>query len=132
MRAAGVIVKYKSLVLLAKRIESHKGFPVSYGGYWSIFAGSREPPSEPPRVCAARELFEESGIKTLPSDLQFCKTIYKSGGMLDLFYIEFEQMPQVTLNFEHTESGWFEIDLLKSFPYQIDPPIVKAITSINI
>jgi len=131
MRAAGVIVKHKNLVLLAKRITSYKGRPVSYGGYWSIFAGSREPPSEPPRVCAARELFEETGIKIKPSDLCFCKTIYKGKGMLDLFYYDFEEIPNVKLNFEHTESGWFDIDLLKSFPYEIDPPIVKAIEMTN-
>lgn len=131
MRAAGVIVKHKNLVLLAKRIKSYKGKPVSYGGYWSIFAGSREPPSEPPRMCAARELFEETGIKVKQSDLYFCKTIYKNGGMLDLFYCDFEEIPNVNLNFEHTESGWFDIDLLKSFPYEIDPPIVKAIQITN-
>ena len=78
MYAAGVIVKCSGLVLLAKRIEYYKGHKVKFGGYWSIFAGSREPPSDPPMVCAVRELYEEAGIKIKTNRLKFVsnKEIY--------------------------------------------------------
>jgi len=127
MSSAGCIIIYKELVLLAKRIE---GKDIPYSGYWSIFAGSREPISEPPRVCAARELYEETGLKVKPYDLCFIQTLYKGKQTFDIFYYKFDDMPSVNLNFEHTEFGWFDISKLDQFPYPIDEKIVTIIKSI--
>lgn len=126
MSAAGCIIYKNSLVLLARRIEGPK---VAYSGYWSIFAGSREPPAEPPRVCASRELEEETGIKVLPNDLVFCKTIYSGPKTFDIFKYNFNELPSVNLNEEHTEYGWFKIEELDKFPYLIDEKIVNIIKS---
>lgn len=124
--AAGSIIYHNSLVLLARRIEGPK---IPYSGYWSIFAGSREPPAEPPRVCASRELEEETGIKVLPNDLVFCKTIYRGQNTFDIFKYNFIDIPEVNLNEEHTEYGWFKVEELDKFPYLIDDKIVNIIKS---
>lgn len=124
--AAACIIYYNTSVLLAKRIE---GKGVKFSGYWSIFAGSREPPCEPPRVCASRELDEETQIKVKPSQLKFCKTFYKGNDTFDIFSFHFDKMPTVELNFEHTEYGWFEVNELDRFPYLIDDQIVQVIKS---
>jgi 8-oxo-dGTP pyrophosphatase MutT (NUDIX family) len=124
--AAGCIIYNNSLVLLARRIE---GPEIAYSGYWSIFAGSREPPAESPRVCASRELDEETGIKISPIDLVFCKTIYKGSNTFDIFKYNFDEIPNVNLNEEHTEYGWFKVEELDRFPYLIDSKIVKIIKS---
>tara|TARA_B110000305_G_scaffold239622_1_gene307934 strand:- start:610 stop:999 length:390 start_codon:yes stop_codon:yes gene_type:complete len=126
MSAAGCIVYCKGLVLLARRIE---GENVPYSGYWSIFAGSREPPSEPPTICAIRELEEETGIKIKTNDLILARSLYSKGKIFDIFYTEFDDFPIVNLNFEHTEYGWFDISNLKSFPYLIDDKIVDIVMS---
>lgn len=124
--AAGCIIYYDSLVLLARRIE---GKNIPYSGYWSIFAGSREPAAEPPRICASRELEEETGIKIPPNDLEFCKTLYKGFNTFDIFSYRFSEIPNVDLNEEHTEYGWFKIEELDRFPYLIDTKIVKIVKS---
>lgn len=130
MNAAGCIIIYNNLVLLARRLEA-KG--VAYPGYWSIFAGSREPPLEPPMVCAIRELHEETGIYLKTNQIKFAKTLHTDrGNLLDLYYHVCKSMPSVNLNFEHTEYGWFDISKLKSFPYPIDTKIVNVIQSIDI
>jgi 8-oxo-dGTP pyrophosphatase MutT (NUDIX family) len=129
MNAAGCIIICNNSVLLARRIE---GKHIPFSGYWSIFAGSREPESEPPRICAIRELYEETGIKLKASGLKFASSIFRGKKILDLFYYKFDSFPEVNLNFEHTEYGWFNITELKSFPYLIDNKIIDIIQSIDI
>lgn len=130
MNSAGCIIFYKNLVLLARRIE---GPDIPFGGYWSIFAGSREPPSEPPMICAIRELEEETGIKLKTNQIKFAKTLRtQNNKLLDLYFYKTDTMLDVNLNFEHTEFGWFDVEKLDSFPYLIDPKIVKTIQSIDI
>ena len=124
MSASGCIVLHKNLVLLARRIE---GPNIPFSGYWSVFVGSIEP-KETPKACAVRELFEETSITVQTSELKYSKTIYRSRNKtLDLFYVSLPEMPDVNLNFEHTEYGWFSIDNLKHFPYSIDKEITEAI-----
>jgi len=129
MNSAGCIVICGNSVLLARRIE---GPNIPFSGYWSIFAGSREPESEPSRICSARELYEETGIRVKPYSLNFAASIFRGKKILDLFYYKFDSMPDVNLNFEHTEYGWFDISKLNSFPYLIDDKIVQIIQSIDI
>lgn len=127
MSSSGCIVVYGKSVLLAKRIE---GESVPYSGYWSIFAGSREPPAEPPRVCASRELYEEAGISVAPSELNFLKTLYNGLNTFDIFYKKFNHLPPVTLNFEHTEFLWINIADIDTFEGPIDYKILDLIKSI--
>lgn len=128
MNASGCIIFYKNLVLLARRTE---GKDIPFGGYWSIFAGSREPPSEPPMICAIRELEEETGIKLNTKQIKFAKTLRtQNNRLLDLYFHKSDAILDVNLNFEHTEFGWFDVEKLESFPYLIDPKIVKTIKSV--
>ena len=128
MNAAGCIIFYNNLVLLARRTE---GKDIPFSGYWSIFAGSREPPSEPPMICAIRELEEETGIKLNTQQIKFAKTLRtQNDRLLDLYFHKADTMLDVNLNFEHTEFGWFDVEKLESFPYLIDPKIVKTIKSV--
>jgi 8-oxo-dGTP pyrophosphatase MutT (NUDIX family) len=122
-RASGVALIHKGLVLLAKRIE---GPGHSLGGYWSVFAGTVDK-NENHMACAVRELWEESRIKIHISQLKFIKII-KSSSMEFAFYVcEVDKFLTPTLNFEHTEYGWFDIEGLKSFPEKIDQEIVDCL-----
>lgn len=118
---AGVAVLSNNNILLARRIEFYKGNIVPYGGYWSVFAGAIEE-GESPEDTAERELFEEAKI-TIENPLVLVDTIDD----FSLFATEFDNIIHPELNFEHTEYGWFKIDSLKSFPYQIDEKIVDLI-----
>lgn len=118
---AGVAVMSNNNILLARRIEFYKGDIVPYGGYWSVFAGAIEE-GESPEDAAERELFEEAKI-TIENPLVLIDTIDD----FSLFATEFDQIVYPELNFEHTEYGWFKIDILQSFPYKIDNKIVDLI-----
>jgi 8-oxo-dGTP pyrophosphatase MutT (NUDIX family) len=130
MSAAGVLIKYKSSVLLAKRAEEHNGYKISFGGFWSFFLGSKEPPAEPSIICAIRELYEEAGIKLTCGEVNFLKTYYNNPAIIDVFYADLDSLPDVFLNFEHTEYGWFSIESIESFPYDIDPMVIDAIQNL--
>jgi 8-oxo-dGTP pyrophosphatase MutT (NUDIX family) len=124
---AGTAVFYKDNVLLAKRIETYRGKPVTLGGYWSIFAGRVEE-GEAPYNAAHRELYEETKIK--PSGLSPIRYFQSFHGddYEFLFYIlEVDSFISPQLCDEHTEYGWFKIDGLKSFPYDLDDAILKCI-----
>lgn len=120
-RYAGVAVFCGDNILLAKRIYFYKGDPVPFGGYWSIFAGLVEP-KEKLVDAAERELFEETGI-TIENPLSRIGKVND----LSVFATEISELKNPDLNFEHTESGWFDISILKSFPYKIDNKIVNLI-----
>lgn len=123
-RASGVALVHKGLVLLAKRIE---GPGHSLGGYWSVFAGAADK-NENPMACAVRELWEESQIKIHISQLKFIKIIKSSSLEFVLYACEVDELLTPTLNFEHTEYGWFDIKSLKSFPEKIDQEIVECLS----
>lgn len=118
---AGVAVISNNNLLLAKRIVFYKGELVPYGGYWSVFSGTIEN-GESPEEAAERELFEETTL-TIENPLQFAGEIDE----FSLFVTEFDDIVHPTLNFEHTEYGWFSIDVLSQFPYKIDEKIVNLI-----
>lgn len=118
---AGVAVVSNNDLLLAKRIVFYKGELVPYGGYWSVFSGTIEE-NESPKEAAERELFEETGL-TIESPLEFVGKIDD----FSLFVTELDDIVHPTLNFEHTEYGWFSIDVLPQFPYKIDEKIVDLI-----
>lgn len=123
MSSAGCIVFYKELVLLARRNENPG---VSFPGYWSVFAGAIEG-HETAKSCAIRELKEETCIEANEDRFPFVTTIYRGNKSLDLFCCRFKEIPDVNLNFEHTEYGWFKVEILDSFPYLIDEKMVEAI-----
>ena len=122
-RASGVALVHNGLVLLAKRIE---GPGHSLGGYWSIFAGSSDK-NENPMACAVRELWEESQIKIHISQLKFIKIIKSSSLEFVVYVCEVDEFLTPTLNFEHTEYGWFDIKNLKSFPEKIDQELMECL-----
>ena len=76
-KAAGVLITCKNCVVLSKRIKTYEGQKVSYGGYWSPFAGLIEK-GEDARDAAIRELEEESGVKAEKKDLVLKKTTFQT------------------------------------------------------
>ena len=134
-RASGVILFYGELVLLCKRIlfDTNRGvkIPVPYGGYWSHFAGAVEE-GESPIGAAARELWEESGLKVGVHKLQYIREIPKDGGGVFILYgHELDDFFAPSLNFEHTEYGYFKIDSLQTSPSPVCSRIVEAIQDFN-
>jgi len=126
--SAGVAVFSGSSILLAKRIEicPFSKIKIPYPGYWSVFAGSPEG-KELPIDCAARELYEETKIEVNTSDLQLINIFNQKDHNFYLFSYEVDQLINPVLNFEHTESGWFNINSLSSFPEKIDFNLMKVI-----
>lgn len=129
--ASAIAVLYKKNVLLAKRNKLCflTGKPAVYGGYWSILGGTIDE-GETPKECAVRELEEEAGICLDIKNVKFLKKIPEKKMDFFIHYCELDHMPDVELNEEHTEYGFFKIDSLLSFPYLIDSKIVKAVQEI--
>ena len=127
VEAAGVGLLYQDLVLLAKRVDTWQGQPIQYGGYWSIFAGSREE-GESFFNAAIRELYEETKIQVNIPDLKHVQPIIEDNLRLELYMCRLDNLISPTLNAEeHTEYGWFKVDELDNFPYNICPHIVSRI-----
>ena len=123
---AGVAVLYGNSILLGKRIEVHFGQKVDFGGYWSIFAGAMDQ-NEDIKVGAVRELFEETGIIASPKDLCFIKSIPQNNKFFHVYYYKVDELIIPKLNFEHTQSGWFDIFQLDSFTDKIDMKLMNLI-----
>ena len=115
-----------NLICLAKRCTFDQGKKVPYGGYWSLFGGSIEK-GESPFFAAHRELREEANIDLPLNKLKYCKTYRDDAGSLHIYFAELDDIINPELNFEHTEYGWFEMNIIDNFPYLIDQKIVDAI-----
>jgi ADP-ribose pyrophosphatase YjhB (NUDIX family) len=127
MRAAGVSVFHAGMVLLAKRIDTYKGKPVPFGGYWSIFAGAVENIDLSPRHAAQRELQEETQITAPLDDLIYLDTIERPDTSLAIYSYTVNEALLPTLDYEHTECGWFTISSLDSFPSKLDSRLLESI-----
>lgn len=129
--ASSIAVIYNNTVLLAKRSEICyiTGRKVPYGGYWSVLGGTIDK-GETPKDCAIRELKEESGILLKNKDVKFLKKIPEKKIDFYLYYCKLKELPNVCLNEEHTEYGFFRVDTLSDFPIPIDKKIAKAIQEI--
>jgi 8-oxo-dGTP pyrophosphatase MutT (NUDIX family) len=138
-RNSAVFLVCGDSVLLCKRIKTAKvpsnegdlsvGVEVPFGGYWSPFAGAIEE-GENPMATAIRELKEESKVDRSITDLIYIKTVHYEGSELNLYAIEEESFPQIKLDHEHTDYGFFKIDSLTELPafeYKIDEEIISAL-----
>ena len=83
--------------------------------------------NETPKECASRELYEESEIKSNPHDLVFIKSFVEDGNRFYFHVLKVDQLVFPKLNEEHTESGWYKTDALKSFTEKIDKKIIECI-----
>lgn len=126
--AASIGIIYKNSILLGKRANTCyiNGHIIPLAGYWSIFGGSLDE-GETFQSGAIRELFEETKITVDTHQLIDGCTIKSKFLRLKIFFVEFDQMPTPELNPEHTEYGWFDIDQLDSFPYDITKDLVKCV-----
>ena len=124
--ASGIGIIYRDLILLARRAEYWEGNPVPLGGYWSIFAGSLEG-EESFQDCGIRETYEEAEIKITHDQLIDGCLIKKNNLRFKIFFVELPYQPSPILNSEHTEYGWFDINKLHQFPYDIQDDLIKCI-----
>ena len=125
----GTAVFYNNSVLLAKRITHYKGDLVNFPGYWSIFCGAVED-GETPIKAAYRELEEETGLPLKKGINFFTSFIFQDYEFL-FHTLEVDDFFTPKLCVEHTESGWFDINSLANFPYDIDDNIVRCIFEYN-
>jgi len=127
----GTAVFCGNSILLAKRIETYKGEPVAFGGYWSIFCGCVEE-GEDFIEAAHRELHEET--KIIPQGIQKIRFFRSfSGDDYDFSFhtLELDELISPQLCFEHTEFGWFKVNTLDSFDGKIDDQILFLINMYN-
>lgn len=125
-RASFIGLIHQNSICLSKRIYNYKGEKVSYGGYWSLFGGAIEK-GEAPYYTAYRELLEEASIDVRLDKIKYCNTIRDEDITLHIYFTELDELINPTLNFEHTEFGWFSIEDLDHFPYLIDDKILNSI-----
>lgn len=125
---SGVAILKGSSILLAKRIEvcPINKTKIPYAGYWSVFTGSSEP-NESPRQCAVREVFEETKIKIKTKDLAPVHVFQQEYRLFHLFCYRTHELITPSLNFEHTEYGWFDINSLSGFTEKIDHNLIEVI-----
>ena len=125
-KAAGIALTYNGLIALGKRIYTYKGEPVEFGGYWSIFGGEIEE-GETESECAIRELYEETGVEIDTHQLIPYKTIEHDRSNFTIFFANTHYRPNLRLNEEHLEYGWFDLGVIEHFPYLIDSLILDCI-----
>lgn len=127
----GTAVFYGGTILLAKRIETYKGKPVSFGGYWSIFCGCVEK-GEEVLDAAYRELYEETKIQPKGIEkIRFFRSFSGDDYDFSFYTLELDELVTPQLCFEHTEFGWFKINSLDSFSEKIDDQILFLINEYN-
>lgn len=125
-KVGGIGLIYNDLILLGRRVEHIDGQPIPLGGYWAIFGGSCEK-NENPMICALRELKEETQIDIEFHNIIYSRSIQNDDNIFHVYFSKFDTQPSPVLNYEHTEYGWFSIDELDRFPYDIDHRLVKVI-----
>lgn len=121
---AGVALILNNLVVLAKRIEicPYSKKPPPFAGYWSVFCGTIEE-GEDAESAAVREVKEETQLTIDKDKLQFLGQIRG----LALFRYELEKLEPITLDYEHTEHGYFKISQIHTSPNPVDEDIARAI-----
>ena len=113
-KVGGVAIVSEGQILLVKRSESAGKYP----NFWSVPMGGVEK-GETFREGAARELQEETMLDINPKDLVYLGTI-KDGvhnRMVKLYKAEIDGKPEPTLDFEHSDWGYYDKD---SMPRPID------------
>jgi ADP-ribose pyrophosphatase YjhB (NUDIX family) len=113
-KVGGVAIVSEGQVLLVKRSETAGKYP----NFWAVPMGGVEE-GETFREGAARELKEETMLDINPKDLVYLGTI-KDGvhnRMVKLYKAEIDGKPEPTLDFEHTDWGYYDKD---SMPRPID------------
>jgi len=120
----GTAIICNDLILLARRILvcPHTEKKVEFGGFWSVFCGAVEE-NESHYLAAHREVLEETGFN-------FDKSKFENIGKirnLRLYVYKLDEILLPTLDYEHTESGWFKINEIHISPTPVDNDIAKRI-----
>lgn len=124
--ASFIGLTFQNSILLAKRSECWRGLKVPFGGYWSFFGGTIEDGETPP-ICAQRELWEESQIYRSLEGIKFFDIIKNSECNLHIHFAEINTLISPILNEEHSQYGWFSMDVITHFQGKIDEAIVEVI-----
>jgi 8-oxo-dGTP pyrophosphatase MutT (NUDIX family) len=115
VEVSGCFCECKKKILLVKR---HPNKP--QGGTWGLPAGKLER-AESPHAAAAREVYEEVGIRINLKDLQEVGKFYIRLDGVDyifyMFYQGFQKAPRVRLEEEaHLEARWVTVDEALKLP----------------
>ena len=108
-KVGGVAIVSEGQILLVKRSKTQGKYP----NFWSVPSGGVEK-GETFREGAARELKEETMLDFNPKDLVYLGTI-KDGvhnRMVKLYKAEMDGKPKPTLDFEHSDWGYYDKDSL--------------------
>lgn len=119
-RKAGVFVRYENKILLTQ----------SYNNYWGIPKGQMEMFDENTKVCAERELKEETGINLNLTDNDLYRIILDN---CYVYKINVTNMDIVDIdnlaNLDSTGIGWAEIEC--AFDFNLNYLTKKILTGIN-
>ena len=123
----GVILTFKELVILARRIEfcPYKHFKVPFGGFWSPFCGAVEA-GETLEQAACREVLEETGLVIDENKLKILSRIRD----LSLFEYSLDKREDINLDYEHTEYGYFQSQYIDTLPIPMDEEIINIIKTL--
>lgn len=130
-RAAAVCLFYNGMICLGKRTLECPltNKPIPFAGYWSAFGGSLNE-GENAMAGAARELEEETQIKLNPFELSYMTELDNDDSSTYILYAyHSSKLLFPTLNYEHTEAGFFKIDSLKNSPTPMCSNLISAILS---
>lgn len=112
-----VFIKYEDMVLLLKRSDKVS----TYKGKWNTVAGYLDEP-KPVRKKVLEEIKEEVGIDEgnifsirLGEPYEFTDTEANKTWIVHPILVEMKNMPDIQLDWEHTEYKWVKPEELKNF-----------------
>lgn len=125
--AAGILIQHKNKFLLCKRAV----FGLPLDGLWCIPAGTQEE-GEAPSHTALRELYEETEISLLPTDLGdflTCEERSDKRGKFFLYHYYSPTLLHPTLNFEHEGYAYFTPSELPVFMLSSTRDTILSLTT---
>ena len=107
-----IIINAEDKILLLQNKEENERYP----NQW-IFPGGGSEPGENAKECAIREVFEETGLKTLEDDLWPVETFLKNGKNTYIFMcVNFEGTVNMkNVIHEHQNYQWVDPSELDNF-----------------
>lgn len=109
-KSAKVIIYDKNeKILLLTRSDTHPKYPLQLD-----LPGGIVEENESDKTAITRECNEEIGLKINPTKLKLIKKVRFPHISRNLYEIHLEDVPSITLSWEHSEYKWFDLmDIIK-------------------
>lgn len=126
-RAAGILLQVDTKFLLCKRHPGAQTLP----RMWTVPSGHIES-METPQAGAIREFYEETNIKLQPASnairLLEKRPSASRNGAFWLYHGTADTLLEPTLDFEHTDWGYFDVN---SLPDSVSPEVKRWIVKLS-